>query len=37
MSPAVREFLFDVLTPIQARELGRICQQVIGALRAGTE
>jgi DNA-binding MarR family transcriptional regulator len=34
---AVREFLFDVLTPSQARELGRICQQVIGGLRAGME
>ena len=31
---AVRESLFDVLNPGQARELGRISQQVIEGLRA---
>ncbi len=34
---AVRQYLFDVLSPSQARELGRVCQQVIDGLRAGTE
>jgi DNA-binding MarR family transcriptional regulator len=34
---AVRESLFDVLSPSQVRELGRICQQVIGGLRADME
>ncbi len=34
---AVRESLFDALSPRQARELGRVCQQVIDGLRAGTE
>jgi DNA-binding MarR family transcriptional regulator len=33
---AVRESLFDALSPGQARELGRICQQVIEVLRADT-
>ena len=34
---AVRESLFDVLSPSQVRELGRICQQVINGLRADIE
>jgi DNA-binding MarR family transcriptional regulator len=34
---AVRESLFDALSPAQARELGRVCQQVIDGLRTGTE
>ncbi len=32
---AVREWLFDALSPEQARQLGRICQQVLDRLRAG--
>lgn len=31
---AVREGLFDALSPSQARELGRVCQQVIDGLQA---
>ncbi len=34
---AVRESLFDALSPGQARELGRISQQVIDRLRAGMD
>jgi DNA-binding MarR family transcriptional regulator len=32
---AVRESLFDALSPAQARELGRISQQVVDGLRPG--
>ena len=31
---AVREGLFDALSPSQARELGRVCQQIIDGLQA---
>jgi DNA-binding MarR family transcriptional regulator len=31
---AVREGLFDSLSPSQARELGRVCQQIIDGLQA---
>ena len=34
---AVREGLFDALSPRQARELGRVCQQVIDGLQADME
>jgi DNA-binding MarR family transcriptional regulator len=34
---AVRECLFDALSPSQVRELGRISQQIIDGLRRGTE
>jgi DNA-binding MarR family transcriptional regulator len=34
---AVRECLFDALSQTQVRELGRVCQQVIDALRPGTD
>jgi DNA-binding MarR family transcriptional regulator len=33
---AVRECLFDALSQSQVRQLGRLCQQVIDGLRAGT-
>lgn len=34
---AVRESLFDALSPRQVRELGRVCQQVVDGLRGGIE